>query len=246
MTITLVLIVEPICHLTDNYYMTHNLLNLADFPWFCSLNQHEQDKVRQAVTCKSFAEGEFIARKGDATNAWVGVVDGLVKINTFSASGKCITFTGVPTGGWIGEGSVIKREDRKYDIIALRQSYIAFLPTETFHWLLDNSLHFNRFVIQHLNERLSQVLGTLESDRLHNPDARVAHALCAMFNRQLFPDAAPQVHISQEELGYIVGTSRQRVNQSLKTLEERGLIHLGYGFIGILDLAGLQQCEFEE
>lgn len=226
--------------------MTLPTLNLTDFPWFCSLNPNEQDKVRQAVTCKSFAEGEFIARKGDTTNAWVGVVEGLVKINTFSASGKCITFTGVPSGGWIGEGSVIKREDRKYDIIALRSSYIAFLPTETFHWLLDNSLHFNRFVIQHLNERLSQVLGTLESDRLHNPDARVAHALCAMFNRQLFPDATPQVQISQEELGYIVGTSRQRVNQSLKHLEERDLIHLGYGFIGILDLEGLQQFEAEE
>lgn len=225
--------------------MTHSNLSLPDFPWFRSLNQIEQEKVRQAVTCRHFAEGEFIARKGDATNAWIGVVDGLVKINTFSASGKCITFTGVPSGGWIGEGSVIKREDRKYDIIALRQSFIAFLPTETFHWLLDNSLTFNRFIIQHLNERLAQVLGTLESDRLHNPDSRVAHALCTMFNRQLFPEATAQtqIQISQEELGYIVGTSRQRVNQSLKHLEELGLIHLGYGFIGILDLEALQQFE---
>lgn len=221
-------------------------ISLNDYPWFRALNETEQAKVTSAITCRTFGEGEFIARKGDHTSAWIGVIEGLIKINTFSASGKCITFTGVPSGSWIGEGSVIKREIRKYDAIALRQTVIAFLPTETFHWLLDNSLPFNRFIITHLNERLSQILGTLESERLHNPDSRVAHALCAMFNRQLYPGTQPQVQISQEELGYLVGTSRQRVNQSLGRLEAEGLIHLGYGFIGILNLAGLQKFEAEE
>lgn len=221
-------------------------IDLDAYPWFKALKVDEQNKVSSAVTCKTFQEGEYIARKGDDCRAWIGVIDGLIKVNTFSASGKCITFTGVPTGSWIGEGSVIKREIRKYDVIALRESYIAFLPTETFHWLLDNSLSFNRFVITYLNERLSQILGTLESERLHNPDSRVAHALCAMFNRLLYPGTQPQVQISQEELGFLVGTSRQRVNQSLRRLEAEGLIHLGYGFIGILDLEGLQRFETEE
>lgn len=221
-------------------------ISLDDYPWFQSLSDAEQEKALQAITYRTFEEGEFVARKGDLTSAWIGVIDGLIKINTFSASGKCITFTGVPSGSWIGEGSVIKREIRKYDAITLRKTTIAFLPTETFHWLLDNSLPFNRFIITHLNERLSQILGTLESERLHNPDSRVAHALCAMFNRQLYPGTKPQVEISQEELGYLVGTSRQRANQSLQRLEAEGLIHLGYGFIGILDLEGLQRFEAEE
>lgn len=219
---------------------------LDEYPWFEVLSSTEKDRVNKAITHRLFSEGEFIARKGEPTSAWLGVIDGLIKINTFSASGKCITFTGVPSGSWIGEGSVIKRENRKYDAIALRESRIAFLPTETFHWLLDNSLQFNRFIITHLNERLSQVLGTLESERLHNPDSRVAHALCAMFNRQLYPGTQPQLQISQEELGFLVGTSRQRVNQSLRRLEAEGLIHLGYGFVGILDLEGLLRFEAEE
>jgi len=221
-------------------------ISLKDFPWFKALNLEEQNKVSASLTCRTFSEGEYIGRKGDHTSAWIGVIDGLIKVNTFSVSGKCITFTGVPTGSWIGEGSVIKREIRKYDMIALRESVIAFIPTETFHWLLDSSLPFNRFIITHLNERLSQILGTLESERLHNPDSRVAHALCAMFNRLLYPGTQPQVQISQEELGFLVGTSRQRVNQSLRRLEAEGLIHLGYGFIGILDLEGLQRFGAEE
>lgn len=223
--------------------MNNKNISLASFSWFQALTPEQQTRMSEAVTIRKFKEGEYIARKGDETTAWVGVIQGLIKINTFSASGKCITFTGVPTGSWIGEGSVIKRELRKYDIIALRESDIAFLPVESFHWLLDNSLPFNRFVIDHLNERLSQVLGTLETDRLAAPDTRVAHALCAMYNRQLYPETTPQLQISQEELGYLVGASRQRVNQSLRYLESEGLIHLGYGYIGVLDLEGLQKFE---
>ena len=33
--------------------------------------------------------------------------------------------TGVPAGGWIGEGSLLKNEERKYDVVALRDSQVA-------------------------------------------------------------------------------------------------------------------------
>ena len=36
-----------------------------------------------------------------------------------------ITFTGVPPGGWFGEGTVLKREAYRYNIQALRKSVVA-------------------------------------------------------------------------------------------------------------------------
>jgi predicted transcriptional regulator len=47
------------------------------------------------------------------------------------------------------------------------------------------------------------------------------------------------IKISQEEVGQLAGLSRQRVNSSLKALEENGLISLSYGEIHILDLEKL-------
>ena len=55
-----------------------------------------------------------------------------------------ITFTGLPPGGWFGEGTVIKREAYRYNIEALRPSTVAGLTVDTFHWLLDRSIPFNR------------------------------------------------------------------------------------------------------
>lgn len=34
-------------------------------------------------------------------------------------------FTGIPSGGWIGEGTVLKRELRLYDIVAVRCSTVG-------------------------------------------------------------------------------------------------------------------------
>jgi CRP/FNR family cyclic AMP-dependent transcriptional regulator len=53
---------------------------------------------------------------------------------------------------------------------------------DTFHWLLDHSIGFNRFVMNQLNERLGQFIAAREIDRMNNPDVRVARSLAALFN----------------------------------------------------------------
>ena len=169
------------------------------------------------------------------------MVDGLVKIHSLSPSGKSVTFAGIPAGGWFGEGSVLMGEPLKYDIVALRDSRIALMPEATFRWLLDTSIPFNRFLLTQLNERLGQFIGMVEHDRLLDPDARVARALAGLFNPLLYPDTRPHIQISQEELGYLAGASRQRVNRALQVLGKAGLIKVDYGLVTVLDLDGLQR-----
>jgi len=108
-------------------------------------------------------------------------------------------------------------------------------------WTVVNTGNFNRALLVQLNERLGFFIGMVEYDRLLGPDARVAHCLAALFNPTLTPGIRPLVKISQEEIGHLAGLSRQRVNHSLKLLEEAGLVQLEYGGITVLDLAGLKK-----
>lgn len=158
-----------------------------------------------------------------------------------SPSGKSVTFTGVPTGGWFGEGAVLKHEVRKYDVMALRRSRIAFIPRETFQWLLDTSLPFTRFLLMQLNERLGQFIAAVEYERLLDIDSRVARAVSSLFNELLYPRLGNTLEISQEEIGLLAGISRQRANQALKVLEQQGLVRVDYGVIEVRDLVGLRQ-----
>jgi len=146
----------------------------------------------------------------------------------------------MPPGGWFGEGTVMKCEPYRYNIQALRRSVVAGLPVESFHWLLDHSIGFNRFVMNQLNERLGQFIAALEIDRLNNPDARVARNLVSLFNPVLYPGVGQVLRFTQQELAYLVGLSRQRVNEALNGLSAQGLIRVEYGGLRVLDLPGLR------
>ncbi len=193
------------------------------------------------ASSKRASSESIIERKGELAQAWIGVLAGLVKVSVGNAEGKVASLTGVPAGGWIGEGSLLKREVRKYDIVALRDSVVARLPAATFDWLLDTSIPFNRYLLHQLNERVAQFIGKAEYDRLLDPDARVARCLAELFNPLLYPGMGMRLTITQEEVGYLARVSRQRANQALRKLEEAGLLNVEYGAVRVLDLDGLKQ-----
>jgi CRP-like cAMP-binding protein len=165
-------------------------------------------------------------------------------MSTDNESGQTMTFTGIPPGGWFGEGTAIKREVYRYNIQALRPSLVAGMHVDTFHWLIDHSLGFNRFIMHQLNERLGQFIAAREMDRMTNPELRLARHLAALFNPVLFSGVGEVLRITQQELAYLVGLSRQRVNEALRVLEDNQLIRIEYGGLRILDLNGLRTRQF--
>ena len=213
---------------------------LSTCRWAESLSAEELRRVAVEIIEKQIPSGGYVCKKGEAVTNWIGVIDGLVKMSNLSSEGKLTTLTGVPTGGWFGEGSMLKDEPRRYDIMALRDSRVAFMPRATFNRLLDTNLGFNRFLLVQLNERLGMFIALIENERLLEPDARVARSLGALFNPVLYPGIGRQIQISQEEIGFLAGVSRQRVNQALQVLEKAGVLRIEYGGVTVVDLQGLQ------
>jgi CRP/FNR family cyclic AMP-dependent transcriptional regulator len=217
---------------------------LAGIPWLPVLLPAERARAVADITVGDALPGDLVCRVGRPVTYWFGVVDGLLKMSAENADGETITFSGLPPGGWFGEGTVLKREAYRYNIQALRKSVVAGLPADSFHWLLDHSIGFNRFVMNQLNERLGQFIAAREIDRMANPDLRVARSLAALFNPVLFPGVGEVLRITQQELAYLVGLSRQRVNEALSSLQEQGIIQVEYGGVRILDLQSLRSNPF--
>jgi CRP/FNR family transcriptional regulator, cyclic AMP receptor protein len=217
---------------------------LEVIPWFKLLLPDEQERAVQDLKIAEAKAGEFICRTGRPVTYWFGLVDGLLKMSSDNADGQTMTFTGIPPGGWFGEGTALKREAYRYNIQALRKSLVAGLHVDTFHWLLDHSLGFNRFVMNQLNERLGQFIAAREIDRMSNPNIRVARSLAALFNPVLYPGLGTVLRITQQELAYLVGLSRQRVNQALTTLAAEDAIAVEYGGLRVVNLQALRSDVF--
>jgi CRP-like cAMP-binding protein len=189
---------------------------------------------------RSVRVGGYICQRGDAVEHWFGIIEGFVKLCSDSRGGRSVTFTCVAPGGWFGEGSLLKNEPRRFDAIALRDTRSACLPRATFHWLLESSMAFNRFLVNQLNERCGQFVAMLEFERTLPPGTRVARCLSVYFNPQLNPHAGPRIAISQEEISYLCGLSRQTVNQALHVLERQGWLRVDSRGITVTNVGALQ------
>ena len=217
-----------------------SVAELANIPWLVVLSDDDRREAAAALMVVTADTGDRVCRTGAPSTYWFGVIDGLLKMSNVSIEGTPITYTGIPPGAWFGEGTLLKREVYRYNIEALRKSTVAGLPIEVFWRLLERSIPFNRFVMMQFNERLGQFIAAREIDRNNQPDARVARSLAALFHPVLYPGVGQLLRITQQELAWLVGLSRQRVNEALTVLAAAGLIRVEYGGLRVLDLVGLR------
>jgi CRP/FNR family transcriptional regulator, cyclic AMP receptor protein len=208
--------------------------------WARDLTEREIEVARAGIVEKSFGANEFVCMRGDQFDYWTGVVSGLVRIGSISRGGKAVSIAGLTAGAWFGEGSVLKNEPRRYDMVALRDTRLAIMERAAFMWLFENSVAFNRFLVGLLNERLGQFIGLTEYGRMLDTTGRLARCIASLFNPILYRDATRHLEITQEELGAISGISRQKANQCLQTLEKEGLLRLEYGGVTVVDLERLR------
>lgn len=217
---------------------------LRDFleasPWRSCLNDEQWERVLHDTTMRSFDAGAVVCLRGSPAMHWLGVVDGMLKVDTIAQDGRATTFAGVSAGAWFGEGAALKGEARPYAVVAIRKSEVAFMPSHTFLWLIDDSRQFSRWVIDQLNARLGHYVALVESFRLQDVTGRVAHCLAELFNPQLYPSTKRQLALSQEEIARLCGLARQNTNRALQTLEQAGLLETRYGVIEVLDVEGLR------
>lgn len=203
-------------------------------PWYAQLGADVQARVAARVTTQSAAKGQVMLHSGAPVQGWYAVLSGLVKLQSQSDQGRLSVFLGVQAGDWFGEGSALKSEPRRYDVVALRDTELLCLPREEFDALRGSSLAFSQFLVGHLNMRLGQAMAIIEAGRIRSPEQRVA-----MYLGRLFWPGQRRLNLSQEELGYLIGLSRQTVNKVLKAFERRALVSLEFGRISILDEAAL-------
>jgi CRP/FNR family cyclic AMP-dependent transcriptional regulator len=209
-------------------------------PWFADLTEEMKARIVAEIYTLQGAKGEAILRAGDEVQGWYAVLSGLVKLQTQTSPGRRQGYLGIPGGEWFGEGSVMKKERRRYEVVALRDSELLCLPRDLFDELYATSLAFNQALNKHLNMRLGQAMAIIETERLRAPDQRVA-----MYLGPLLWHGSRRMALSQEELGIISGLSRQTVNTVLKDFERRGLVSLELGRIEIRDEKALLAVAFQ-
>lgn len=213
---------------------------LTQSPWFASIDEAAQRKVRAETSERAVAMGQSLGRHGERQHVWFGVLEGLIKWSITAHDGRTVTLGGQLVGSWFGEGTLIRKAPRQSDLIALRDSRVAQIPLATFDWLRSTQPSFNEFLLVQVNERLHWFMGNAVAHGLLDTDNLVARALVGMVHPLPNPRGERYLQLSQEELANLAAVSRQTCNKAMMHFKEAGLIRTEYGGLVVLDLPGLQ------
>lgn len=212
---------------------------MSSCAWMSKLSPEEQRRVQSETVSRFYPAGSFICRRQERLEHWLGVAEGVAVLICDSPEGKPSTFVVLSEGSWFGEGTLLKNEPLRYEAFVKKDCHVACIPRSTFIWLYENSIGFNHALIDQLNERCGQFLGIMTYDRFGSVEERVAQCMMTLINPVLYPGTGQDLQLSQEEIGYLSGLSRQMVNKALKTLEGKKLIKVEFRHVIVLDIPGL-------
>jgi CRP/FNR family cyclic AMP-dependent transcriptional regulator len=174
---------------------------------------------------------EFI-RQNDPADSLYYLVDGSVAAIVEDEEQREIVLAYINKGGFIGEMGLFTPEpSRSVKVRSRTNCQVAEITYKKLEHLLDGELRDSAkdllFAIGHqLSERLrstSDKVGHLAFLDVTGRIARTLLDLCKEPDAMTHPDGM-QIRITRQEIGRIVGCSREMAGRVLKNLEEQGLI----------------------
>lgn len=190
---------------------------------------------------RTLARGESLFHKGSSPDALFGVVAGSLRVSVVAPGGREAVIAMLEPGHWFGEVSLLVGRERVYDTCAVEPTEMAVVAAADFHRLVaaqpEVHMAFTRLVCL----RLRQALAWIDDVILMPLPVRLAHRLLALDAREGAGEGPVLLGVSQEDLSFMLGVSRQSVNRQLKLWEEDGTLRVRYRGIELLDRARLER-----
>ena len=203
--------------------------NIDSGSWFSKLSRPLRDAILSRSIVRRLADGALLSSRGEPADGWYGVAKGAVRASSVSLSGKQITLTYVEPGVWFGDMALFDGLPRTHDANAHGETTLLVLRKADFKELLSQYVELYDALL-HLNCRRLRLMYDLVQDLNTMPlAARLAKQLLILA-RSYGINEGEEIRIglqlAQEDLAQLLGASRQRVNQELKSFERSGAVRI--------------------
>lgn len=215
--------------------------------WFSSLSPSLKHDILRCAYVKRYKDGDLITARGEPPEEWIACAKGAVRVSSTSISGKQITLTYVEPGIWFGDVSIFDGDRRTHDAYAHGDSTILCVAKADFKKILASHVELYEALLRLHARRIRQLYGLVEDLNTLPLRARLAKQLLHLVRSYGVPSLSDGsevrigLHLAQEELAQLLGASRQRVNQELKSMEREDAIRIEPGGLVIRDREALMR-----
>ncbi len=215
--------------------------------WFSTLSPSLRHDILRCAYVKRHKDGDLIAARGDVPEEWIACARGAVRVSSTSLSGKQITLTYVEPGIWFGDVAIFDGDRRTHDAYAHGVTTILCVARADLRKILEQHVELYEALLRLHARRIRQLFGLVEDLNTLPLRARLAKQLLHLVRSYGVPSLSDGgetrigLQLAQEELAQLLGASRQRVNQELKTMERDDAIRIEQGGLVVRDRDALMR-----
>lgn len=211
--------------IADKY--TESELNSTDL--FCCLSEPSREALQKIKHAVSYPAGAIVFTEGQAARGVYILCRGQVKLQTANSDGRTLILKIAHPGEELGLNSVIS--GRPYELTAevLQPAELAFLPRADFLRFISEHGDACLVFASHLSRDCQAADDLLRSIGLcQSASVRLARFLLERSSNRPAGDGVAQVKLTltHEEIGQLIGTSRETVTRTLSELKRHQTIEL--------------------
>jgi CRP/FNR family cyclic AMP-dependent transcriptional regulator len=179
---------------------------------------------------RSYKAKSTVLKQGEMSDSLYLILEGSVSVmvEDEAEAGHMMVVAYLNYGDFVGEMGLFEEEtqERSAMVVAKTDCEVAEISYAKFHQLRGQYPEVLYAISRQLGMRLRQTTRKLTDLAFVDVSGRIAHTLldlCKEPDAMTHPDGM-QIKITRQELGKIVGCSREMAGRVLKTLEQDGLV----------------------
>jgi CRP-like cAMP-binding protein len=209
---------------------------IRSIPYFSGLSQSELDSIRKFFSEKKAGRGEILLFEGEPAEMLYFVTAGVVKVFKTSADGKEQILQIIRPGESFNDVPVFRGGVNLASAEAMGAVVLNVIKKSDLEIILREHPEVALNIIQVLSQRVQHLVSLVEDLSFRRVTGRVAKILL----EHAGDGTSEKPRLTQQEMAAMIGTAREMVGRSLKTLEEDGVIKIERHRIIISDLEALK------
>ncbi|MDH4066127.1 MAG: Crp/Fnr family transcriptional regulator [Acidobacteriota bacterium] len=210
---------------------------------FRCLGPDDRARIGECARVRHFARGEDVFREGDASDAFLVVIEGRVKVFKSLASGKQIILEIFGPGDPLGAVAVYEGTPYPASALALENVTLLRVEARDFLRLLEQHPALVRGLLSGLTIRIAELtrrLTELTGGRVETRFARLFLKLAGQIGRQAPGGTFVPMPLARQELADLTGTTIETCIRIMSRWEKENVVHTGKEGFVILDRAELE------
>lgn len=211
---------------------------LRAVPLFEHLTAEELDRVAELTRERAYPKHSVILFEDDPGDALYVVRSGQVKVVLIGEDGREVILATLAEGDFFGEMALIDDEPRSAHVIAMENSRLLVLRRGDFSRCLDETPRMARGLLRALTRRLRQADAKIGGLVLLDVTGRVARLLLELADEN--DGAVITKRLTHHMIAQMIGSSRETVSRTIRTMAEQCLIDVKGKQITVRDRPALE------